>query len=131
MDQIHAPEFEQLVVNLCKRPGMYVGVPSYVAVCAYLDGFDAGRDHGPLMGLHQWLVVRYGNGDNLHWPGLIRHLFPGGVDSSDEEAIRDLGQVLGEFFECRRSQGVTKVFHEYAKWLLRRSWYQGPLRRNG
>ncbi len=102
---------------------------SFGAVCAYLDGFDAARNHGPLIGLHQWLVIRFNNGNNLYWSGLARLLLPGGAGSSDEQAIRELGQLLSEFFEYRRTKGVTKIFHDYAHWLLRRSWYTGPLHR--
>ncbi len=45
-EQIHDQDFEQLVANLCLRPGMYVVPVSYGAVCAYLDGFDAARSQG-------------------------------------------------------------------------------------
>ncbi|MDR3619274.1 MAG: hypothetical protein P4L85_07985 [Paludisphaera borealis] len=57
-ERIHDPQFEQLVDDLCQRPGMFVFPPSFGAVCAYLDGFDVARNHGPLIGLQQWLVVR-------------------------------------------------------------------------
>ncbi len=129
-ERIHDPQFEQLVANLCHRPGMFVVPTSFGAVCAYLAGFDAARSHGPLMGLHQWLVVRLNDGNNVHWPGLARQLLPGGMESAEEQAIRELGVLLSEFFEYRKTQGITKIFHDYARWLLRRSWYTGPLRRS-
>jgi hypothetical protein len=129
VEQIHDPHFEQLVGCLCQRTGMYVDPASYGAVCAYLDGFNYARNGGPLIGLERWLVVRANGGNNLHWSALARSLLPSGKDSVDEQAIRELGGLLSEFFEYRRTQGITKVFHEYARWLLRRSWYNGPLRR--
>lgn len=128
-EQMHDPQFEQLVVDICNRPGMFVMPIGYGAVCAYLDGFDAARSHGPLVGLREWLVVRFNEGNNVHWSGLARWLLPGGRESSDDQAIRELGGLLSEFFAYRRTQGLTKIFHEYARWLQRRSWYDGPLRR--
>jgi hypothetical protein len=131
-EQVHDPQFEQLVGHICARPQMYVHPKTFDSVCAYLSGFDSARNGGPLMGLHPWLVVRAGDGNNLHWPRLARRLLtadPGDADLSEEEReIRALGRLLAEFFEYRRANGITKVFHDYAKWLLRRSWYTGPLR---
>jgi len=132
-EQVHDPQFEQLVANLCLRPQMYVGSTSFVAVCAYLDGFNHARSGGPLIGLQQWLVVRLNTGNNLHWAGVARQQLPHDPAdaqlSEEERAVRSLGRLLAEFFEYRRANGVTKVFHEYARWLLRWSWYTGPLRR--
>jgi hypothetical protein len=130
---VYDPEFERLVGAICLRPGMHVSPPTYGAVCAYLTGFNAARSGGPLVGLQQWLVVRANTGNNLHWSGLARQQLasdPADAELPDEErAIRALGRLLAEFLEYRRANGVTKVFHEYARWLLRRSWYTGPLRR--
>ena len=128
-EQVADLQFEQLVELLCQRPGMFVSPVTFGAVCAYLNGFDAARSHGPLIGLHPWLVVRANDGNNWTWTGLARSLLPGGLECPEEQAIRELGSLLAEFFEYRRSQGITKVFQEYARWLLRRPWYTGPLRR--
>lgn len=125
--------FEEMVGYLCSRPATYVHPVTLGAVCAYLDGFNTARSGGPLIGLQQWLVVRANTGDNLHWTGLVRLKLAASqddVESRDEERyIRDLGRLLAEFFDYRRANGISKVFHEYARWLLRRSWYKGPLRR--
>jgi hypothetical protein len=43
--------------------------------------------------------------------------------------IEKLGELLAEFFEERRRRLVTGILHDYAKWLLRHRWYDGPLRR--
>jgi hypothetical protein len=130
---VHDPQFEQLVGAICLRPGMYITPPTFGGVCAYLDGFNAARSGGPLIGLQQWLVVRANTGNNLHWSGLARQqLADDAADAElpdEDRTIRALGRLLAEFFEYRRANGVTKVFQEYARWLLRRSWYTGPLRR--
>ncbi len=132
-EHAHDSQFEQLVGHLCLCPGMYVNPATFGTVCAYLDGFDASRSGGPLIGLREWLVVRANMGNNLHWSRLAQQqLKADAVDvelSEDERSIRALARLLAEFFEYRRANGITKVFHEYAKWLLRRSWYTGPLRR--
>ena len=39
-----------------------------------------------------------------------------------------LNALFKEFFDNRHANGVTKIFDDYAKWLRRRSWYDGPLR---
>ena len=132
-DLVYASDFAQLVGDICLRPGMMVSPVTFDTVCAYFEGFNAARSGGPLMGLEQWLIVRANEGNNRVWSALAREqlsIDPADAGLPDEEqAIRALGRLLAEFFEYRRSNGITKVFHEYAKWLLRRSWYTGPLRR--
>jgi hypothetical protein len=129
----HDPHFEQLVERLCLRPGMYVNPTSFGSVCTYLDGLNAARSGGPLMGLQQWLVVRSKGGNNLHWSGLALRELAGDTANAElrdeERSIRALGRLLAEFFAYRQANGLTKIFHEYARWLLRQSWYTGPLRR--
>ncbi len=127
-------DIEQVVENICARPGMYVFPPTFHTVCAYLDGFNAARDGGPLMGLNPWMVTRRRDGNNLHWIGLAELLI--GTTSGEEHRINKeehrinkLGQLLAEFFEYRRANGLEKIWHEYAKWLLSKSWYSGPLRK--
>jgi hypothetical protein len=134
-EQVHDRDFEQLVADICARPGMYVAPVTFGSVCAYLSGFDAARSGGPMAGLHPWLVSRWGDGNNLNWTGLARRQLPTGSDEAglaDEElAIHGLGLLLGEFFEFRRANGLTKLFHDYAQWLLAQEWYTGPLRTHG
>ncbi len=131
-ERIHDPQFEELVAGICARPSMYVSPATFGAVCAYIQGFDAARSGGPLTGLQQWLVVRANDGNNLAWPALAERLLPVQLAerelSGEEPRISALGCLLSEFFEYRRDNGLTKLFHDYAKWLLRKSWYTGPLR---
>ncbi|WP_162656993.1 hypothetical protein [Tuwongella immobilis] len=131
-DWFQDPQFEQLVAQLCTHPGMYVAPVTFGAVCAYLDGFDTARNGGPLMGWQPWLVVRASVGNNLHWSELARRQAvadPADAELPDEvQAIRALGRLLAEFFEYRQASRITKLFHDYAHWLLTQSWYTGPLR---
>jgi hypothetical protein len=82
-----------------------------------------------------WLASRSGSssapakGNNLAWTGLAKleivARFQQAQEPSPEQMIQGLGQLLAEFFEYRHANGITKIFHEYAKWLLRKSWVHG------
>jgi hypothetical protein len=67
----------------------------------------------------------------LNWSALAQSLLQ--HDLSDtrqdevERGLRSLGDLLSEFFEHRRTNGLTSVFHDYAAWLVRQPWYKGPL----
>ncbi len=130
-EQANDDVFEQVVAALCRRSGMY-GVSTFESACAYLNGYNAACSGGPLIGITQWLIVRAGEGNTLAWNGLVQleiaERFKQVQEPSPEQMIQALGQILAEFFEYRRTNGITKIFHEYAKWLLRKSWYTGPLR---
>lgn len=130
-ERAEQPEFETLVANLCARPTMYVMESTVAAVVAYLSGYDAALGGAPLLGLHQWLIFRGHIGNNQHWTAIASAVEGVSGESSrgrEEERIRALGALIEEFFAYRRKNGITKVFHEYAKWLLRKGWYRGPLR---
>ena len=134
-EQAHDRDFERLVADICARPGTYVAPVTFGSVCAYRSGFDAARSGGPMAGLHPWLVSRWGDGNNPNGTGLAGRQLPTGSDDAglaDEElAVHGLGLLLGEFFEFRRANGLTKPFHDYAQWLLAQEWYTGPLRTHG
>ncbi|HEX8915624.1 MAG TPA: hypothetical protein VF796_24940 [Humisphaera sp.] len=125
-DGRHDPAFEDLVRHLCERPGMYVRNGGFDAVCAYLDGFDAARDGGPLLGLWEWLVTRQRGGTNQTWVGLVTNELP--ADADDRQRAAALGKLLAEFFAARRTLGVSKIFQDYSRWQVRQKWYDGPLR---
>ena len=133
-EPVYAPDFEQLVANICRAPGSYVIPDNFHSVCNFLVGYDVARNGGPLQGIRPFLVVRFNGGNNLHWSGLAHHLLqsqPGDADLPDgQREVRALGRLLAEFFEYRRTNGLTKIFYEYGKWLLRHKWYDGPLRKN-
>jgi hypothetical protein len=124
-------QLEGLVSALCKRPGMYVSEADLGQVCAFIQGFDTAQAGGPLRGLHQWLVLKINEGNNVHWVGNLQWLVRQKVGDSvsQETSISAAGDILGEFFIYRRENGLTKIFNDYAKWLLRRKSCQGPLRK--
>ena len=129
---IDDPHFEQLVASLCRRPDMYVYPATFGTVCALLAGFDMARSGGPLLGFQPWLVMRRNGGNNLGWARLVELELPGNAEgdgrTADERRIEALGCLIGEFLAYRRANGLTKLFRDYSTWLLRRSWYTGPLR---
>ena len=112
---------------------MYVVPPTFGGVCAFIDGFDSARDNGPLHGLKEWLVLRANSGNNLHWSGLAEKLL--GVRAEElspkqhADAILRMGLLLEEFFKYREQNGVAVIYQDYGRWLLKRKWYDGPLRK--
>ena len=121
--------FEALVRSICRRPGMYVQEPYFESVSAYLQGYDAANFGGPLLGFHQLLVLEGGGADNIGWPGNVRRLIGASHGPlSDEVAVAKLGEVILDFIAYRRANGLTKIFYDYGKCLLRKSSYSGPLR---
>jgi hypothetical protein len=129
-------DLSDLVNDLSQHPAMYTGEESNAAVCAFLAGFDLARDGGPLSGFHEWLVVRARGGNNLHWSGLIKLLAAPDAPcplsaEQDRLCLEGLFPLLSEFLAYRESVGLTKIHQEYARWLLRQRWYDGPLRGKG
>ncbi|MEM6257878.1 MAG: hypothetical protein AAF711_10295 [Planctomycetota bacterium] len=126
---VHAREFEETVALLLKRSGMYVQHENYHAVTAFILGMDQGE----LIGLHQWLVVKLDGFNNIRWDASIpelsvKSIWPINSEEDHQKAIKLLGATLSEFFEYRRKVGLTKIFYDYANWLLKQDWYDGPLR---
>jgi hypothetical protein len=101
---------------------MYFPGDSLEGTIAYIHGYDAARDFGPLQGLREWLVVRGAIGENQGWGGIDTPPSP----LTDTPAA--VGELLGDFFRYRREVGVTKIHMDYARWLLRKRSYEGPLR---
>jgi hypothetical protein len=126
--------FSDLIIAICKRPQMWLGQPSFDAVCAMLQGYDLALWKAPLLGLRDWLVVRVDGWNNLNWSGLALRCLIGKAaaseaPSSGAELLEPLGQLLVEFLEYRRANGLTMIFADYAEWLTRQDWYEGPLRK--
>jgi hypothetical protein len=111
--------FRTLAQAVIQRPQMYVHPVTFGAVCAYLSGFDAACEGGPLCGFREWLLVRVKGWGNLSWQGLIERIGTQGAQLAEDQAIRGLGELLEEFFQHRDQVGLPQVFHEYTQWLDR------------
>ena len=129
-----APELAALVADLSARPGMFVQPVSVGTVAAYIYGFNAARGSGPLLGFREWLIVRVNGGNNLPWVSLVMQLAPPGpeseaVEDRERRRISFMAETITEYLRYRQDNGVTKVYYDYGKWLLRKRWYRGPLRK--
>jgi hypothetical protein len=122
------PDFGRLVARICDRPALYVGEINFKLFVAYIDGFNQGRDGGPMLGFKEWLIVRRRyKGGSLYWSGMIE-LEAGGNPNSPSSPQQDLdsrlisiaGGLLQEFLEFRIQHGIAKVFCDYAAWLNER-----------
>ncbi|HQR41230.1 MAG TPA: hypothetical protein PLX97_01070 [Gemmatales bacterium] len=121
--------FGSMISHLCSHPEMYVGRADFSAVVAYIDGFNVARGNAPLLGFREWLVVKANTGNDLHWAGLVKLVVPLPDNESDEGFwIEPTGKLIAEYLAYRNANGITKVYYKYARWLLRKKWYRGPLR---
>jgi hypothetical protein len=113
--------------SLLKSPGMYVPNENFDSIVSFMIGFDSARDGGPLVGFREWLIVRVGSGDTLHWPALIlRLIFPEAASPRAELfqqenqviAIRAMTTIYEEFWQERNAHdGLCNIFLNYQKWL--------------
>jgi hypothetical protein len=71
--------WDELIVNVERRPGMFVGRARYALLRCFVEGFAAARDDNVLRGFHRWLssepqhqAIR-----NHDWSSLLLHeVFP-------------------------------------------------------
>jgi hypothetical protein len=45
--------------------------------------------------------------------------------------LKGLADLFEEFYGFRQEHGITKIHYDYARWLLRKRWYTGSLRKPG
>lgn len=121
--------YRDLLASVRQRPHMHGLDGSYATVTAFVLGCDAGSSGGMLTGFREWLIARLGNGNNLAWPALIRHLTPAGfthplTPEAGAEAVTTLFQLLEEFLEQREQpDSLFKIYTSYQSWLNTQSWY--------
>jgi len=58
----------------------------------------------------------------------VRRMCAALADEALGGARGNSGAILAQFFADRSRRTVTAILHDYAKWLLRKKWYTGPLR---
>jgi hypothetical protein len=98
-----------------RRPGMYLGWPSFHMATAYLDGYAAhARLHGGpgLDGWPAWVVARRGRECNHGWPGQVLHIaLPEGFENiaklspeQEQRAVDVLFELLDEFLAGRPAE---------------------------
>lgn len=115
--------YRELFDNLRQRPGLFFnGADRYDVMVAFVTGVDIGD--GVLTGFSEWLLPRYGGGNNIVWWGTVRMiaLGPGTgalltADMDEEQhrrAIRVLWALLDEFLAARR--GMRGIYAAYGRW---------------
>jgi hypothetical protein len=123
----------EVLGNLRKRPGMYICPVTYDTAVAFVDGYDTATQRGLLVGFHEWLVVKVGEGNNLTWSALVSDLMqrttplkelknPDDHKAAIEFLFATLDQFLGERDEWG---GMRRIYVAYERWLHRQDWY-GP-----
>jgi hypothetical protein len=123
----------EVLANLRKRPSMYIRPATYDTAVAFVDGYDAATRRGFLVGFHEWLVVKLGEGNNLAWPALVSGLMQRGTAVKELKgqydhnvAIEFLFATLEQFLDERDiSGGMRTIYIAYDRWLRRQDWY-GP-----
>jgi len=118
------------LINVLKRPGMYLPSTTSDAFVAFLMGYDAGTQGGLLVGLREWLIVKLGTGNNLAWPALLQHWLvqaraqPRSSSESETRSLELITSLLEQFSSERDApSGLRRIFASYDAWLRRQEWY--------
>lgn len=96
-------DWDYLLDVMLARPGMYVGLPSFERVAAFVEGFGTAVDDGTLDRFRLWLTQRTGQPRSpLGWAALVLRessSAPGAGSAESEEArsIARLRALLSEF----------------------------------
>ena len=75
--------------------------------------------------------MRLGNGNNLVWEGLAKDAIGASEDMTEVEdraCLVRLADLFDEFAAYRQAEWLTKIHFDYARWLARQTWYDGPFR---
>jgi hypothetical protein len=125
-----------------RRTAMYLPVPNYDTVVAYLYGIDVAMQGGFLKGFDEWLFVGLGADTKLMQPNLPwnenilrlagkRSRMPGlsSVDGLEDRAMIDnLFELLERFLECKnKKSGLREIYVKYNEWLTSQDWYDPRL----
>ena len=112
-------------IFVCRKPGIFVNSGSYVAVCAYLSGFDNALCGAALDGFREWLLMRGKEWNNMTWWALVRTevLGPFGPDTAlsredDQRLLAGLDALLSDFSEAVAG-GMDRLYFQYGTWLHR------------
>ena len=124
------------LMELTEKVNCYVGMflpgKTYGEFVALVYGFDIARDQKPLEGFKEWLVLKFGKGNNLTWGALallgLRIVLPSFVAGPAQlhiEAIAGLTSLISEFTKDREEKGIDEILDNHKNWLHRQDWYKG------
>jgi hypothetical protein len=121
----------ELIQKVNRYLGMFLPGKTYGEFVALIYGFDLAKGQKPLEGFKEWLVVKYGEGNNLTWSALalfgmqINLLsFVEGSSQLHKQAIEELTKLISEFDEERQKQGIKRIIDSYQDWLRNQDWYR-------
>jgi hypothetical protein len=127
----------QILLDLRKRPEMYLPVVTYEAAASFVLGYDAALQGGLLLGFREWLVTQLKQGSNLSWSvlalELIRQRAPESISvntspmtDNHSAAVDGLLSTIETFLrERNQTGGARRIFATYGQWLEQQDWY-GP-----
>ena len=124
-------EFQKLVTLILKKPHIF-NYDSYKEICAFIEGYNFGKDRKELDCFSEMLVLKFDGGRFIHWPKLSLLIIFGEGSKKIEmvetdtkilkEALNGLQNLFGEFFANALSESWKKSIREsYGKWLQNRS----------
>ena len=101
---------DALVLEICKRPAIFVGKPSLDKVLSFISGWNYAKNQTDLF--REWLVVRVGYDYNsMHWTRLIKEysiqIF------KQRPSIRNLSVIYTLYYSDFRKRGEVAILREY------------------
>ncbi|WP_043807895.1 hypothetical protein [Desulfatibacillum aliphaticivorans] len=131
-------EFLEFVDAASSRLGMYCPGKTYGEFVAMIYGFSFARNHAPLLGFREWLVMRFDGGNNMTWDGLALFImnirldsYVEGDDQNHLKAVRGAANLISEFVHEREECGLRRVMVNYQNWLMAQSWYDPEIYDSG
>jgi hypothetical protein len=114
-------KFAPMLEQMCRRPGLYTGQPSFLALACYLEGieFAARPDENSklspsLSDFGLWLMRRYLiYGSFWNWSRIVLH-----VAGSERDAFDLLPQLYREFEEQYDQMDPNKLLEELRTELM-------------
>lgn len=114
------------------KPGMCLPVTNYDTAVSFILGANFACPCNCLEGFHEWLIPKLGIGNNLMWTELVLMLaFPNcqspraALDKLDDHlpVLNFLHELLTEFWDVKKQDGLRLVYLNYEKWLRTQDWY--------
>jgi hypothetical protein len=116
-----------LIESMSKRPAMYVGSVSLMAISNYLSGYmhaiSALGQENPLDGWMRWIELRFGiHHAAWHWTRILLRVY-----RTDDAALRALPELYREYRKVRAELGVEGIEQKLRETLLARhgqEWFE-------
>ena len=65
--------WEEMINEVGRRPGMWVGRERYSLIRSFVEGFSAARDDDYLAGFQHWISAQHPSLSGLRWSALLLH----------------------------------------------------------